>query len=554
MTAPRRTHAPRGRRPDDRSRREVAAVLGEAARRPDLLVEYLHRLHDGYGELKPRHLVALAEALGVAPVQVYEVATFYAHFEITGDDDEDAEAPPVVRVCTGLTCAMHGADALHAALEARLAGRARVRWAPCLGRCEQAPAVLAGKAALAPATAAGVEQAIADGRTGADASAAPNLVMYSLEGGYQHLRACLDGRHAPHEVIAAIEAAGLRGLGGAGFPTARKWRTVRGQAGPRFLVVNADESEPGTFKDRFLLETNPHAVLEGMLLAAWAVDAAEVFIYLRDEHHHLHAMLARELTSLEAAGLSGGRALHLRRGAGAYVCGEESAMLESIEGRRGLPRQRPPYVAERGLFGRPTLVNNVETLYWAREIIVHGPETWTRHGRNGHVGRRAFSVSGRVRAPGVKIAPNGISLRQLVDEHCDGMAEGHALGAFLPGGASGGIFPAGFADEPLAFGTFEPHGGFLGAGGIVVLSARDDLRAVARHLAAFFAHESCGQCAPCRLGTERATRLLEPPRWDAAALEDLGAAMADASICGLGQAAPNVWRTLLRHFPEVAGR
>ncbi len=547
-TSRRRTTAPRGRQAEPAAVAEIAALLAGQEPRRDLLIEHLHRIQDRWGRLATRHLAALAEWMRLPLAEVYEVASFYAHFEIVEDDA--APAPPTVRVCDSPACRMAGADELAAALDR---DGVRVQRVPCMGRCDSAPTAMFGGNALAPATVAGVEAAIADGRSKAAMPEHANLITYSLHGGYQLLRACLDGRRAPDQVIRLVEDSPLRGLGGAGFPTGRKWRLVRNQPGPRLMAVNADEGEPGTFKDRAYLETDPHRFLEGMLIAAWAADVAEIYIYLRDEYPHIRLMLEKEIAAVVSSGLDGGRPIHLRRGAGAYICGEESAMIESIEGKRGLPRHRPPFVAEKGLFGRPTLVNNVETLYWVRDVIERGPDWLAGYGRRGRSGLRSFSVSGRVREPGVKLAPAGITLRELIDEHCGGMPDGHSLRAFLPGGASGGFLPAALADEPLDFGTLEAHGAFIGSAAVLVLSDHDDLRAVALNLARFFAHESCGQCTPCRAGTAKSVRLLEDPAPDAAALDDLAQVMRDASICGLGQAAPNVWQTLLRHFPEEMG-
>jgi formate dehydrogenase beta subunit len=529
-TGKRHPGLPRGRQADPGAVAELRALLGDRALTGDLLIEHLHLIQDEFGHLAARHLTALAELMRLPLVAIYEVATFYAHFEVAEDD---APPPPaVVRVCDGPACRMAGADRLTAPEGMRL------KRVPCLGRCDHAPA--------ATVVAPGGRFALIDHATPEALAAAPptrpapepRLAAYRAGGGYRLLAECLSGATTPEEMIATIEAAGLRGLGGAGFPTHRKWRTVRAQPAPRLLAVNADEGEPGTFKDRHILLSDPHRMLEGMLVAAWAIDAAAIYIYLRDEYPDIRLMLEAELAALAEAGLAT-LPIHLRRGAGAYVCGEESAMLESIEGRRGLPRHRPPLVAERGLFGRPTLVNNVETLAAIRDIA-----------ETGRAPHRLYSVSGRVRLPGVKSAAAGITLNRLIEDHCGGMAEGHRLRAFLPGGASGGIFPASLADVPLEFGAFEPHGGFIGSAAVIVLSDKDDLRQLARDLTAFFAHESCGQCTPCRVGTHKAVELLKRGEWDHGLLDDLARVMQDASICGLGQAAPNVWQTLLRHFPE----
>lgn len=540
---------PKGRQVDEGARQRIRELLGDRPRRRDLLIEHLHLIQDRYGCLSAAHLLALAEELRLAPVEVYEVATFYAHFDVV--EDETSVRAVTVRICDGLPCAMNGAEALIAEA-AELGAAVRVVRAPCMGLCDRAPAatvVRAGRPTVevSKADLSRLREAASNGAEVGGPGA--TLDAYCAAGGYALLKDCLSGRRGAEEVIAAVEGSRLRGLGGAGFPTGRKWRLVRAQPAPRYLVVNADEGEPGTFKDRHCLETDMHRFLEGVLVAAWAIEAAEVYIYLRDEYAALRGQLASAIAEVEGAGLAG-RPVHLRRGAGSYVCGEESAMLESLEGRRGLPRHRPPFAAERGLFGRPTLINNVETLFRVRDIVERGAEWFRAQGRHGREGLRAFSVSGRVREPGVKLAPAGITLRELIDEHCGGMAEGHRLKAYLPGGASGGFLPASLADVPLDFGTIEPHGGFIGSAAIIVLSDRDDLRAAALNLTRFFADESCGQCTPCRVGTAKAELLLAEAAWDRPLLEDLAGVMRDASICGLGQAAPNVFMSLLRHFPE----
>ena len=564
----RRRQAPKGRIVDARVLADVRALVGEGPLRRDLLIEYLHRLNDAHGQLGMPHLAALAQALGLAQTEVYEVASFYHHFDIVreGPDGAVPAAPALtVRVCDGLSCELAGAGELLQRLPQILGAEVRVIPAPCIGRCEQAPAVAVHQRPLARATAEGVAVAAqAALREGARFDVPPPTAVdydaYRAGGGYALLADCVAGRRSADELIAALEHAGLRGLGGAGFPAGRKWRIVRGFPGPRHMAVNIDEGEPGTFKDRWTLERDPHRSLEGMLIAAWAVGIEAVWIYLRDEYHGLRALLERELARLQAAPpLPVGAAwalprIELRRGAGAYICGEESAMIESIEGRRGLPRLRPPYVAEVGLFGRPTLEHNVETLHWVRDIVERGPEAFAAHGRHGRKGLRAFSVSGRVREPGVKLAPAGITLRELVDEYCGGLPEGHELYGYLPGGASGGILPARLADVPLDFDTLQPHGCFIGSAAVVVLSrsAGHCDRAVdaARNAMRFFEHESCGQCTPCRVGTAKAGLLMAQPAWDAPLLAELSQVMRDASICGLGQAAPNVFECVLRYFPQ----
>ena len=539
---------PKGRQVDPAALAEVQALLGDRERRRDLLIEHLHLLQDHFGCLHARHLAALAEEMRLALVEVYEVASFYAHFDIV----MDGETPPpiTVRVCDSLSCELAGAQQLLTDLQTRLGDGVRVVRAPCMGGCDKAPVAAIGHALHENATVASVSGAVAAGETHPVIPAYPGLERYRADGGYRLLEACLAQERKPEQLIEILEHSGLRGLGGAGFPAGRKWGLVRREPAPRLVAVNADEGEPGTFKDRYFLDTDPHRFLEGMLIAAWVIEAAEVYIYLRDEYPQCRAILESEIAAVEAAGLARHARIHLRRGAGAYICGEESAMLESIEGKRGLPRQRPPFPAQVGLFGQPTLCNNVETLYWVRDIIEHGPEWFIREGRNGRKGRRTFSVSGRVRDPGVKIAPAGITARQLIDEYCGGMAEGHVFKGYLPGGASGGILPAAMADIPLDFGTLEAEGCLIGSAAVVVLSDKDDMRAVALNLLRFFEDESCGQCTPCRAGTEKAVKLMIAPHWDEPLLEELTRVMTDASICGLGQAAMNPVKQVLRHFRE----
>ena len=545
--------APKGRQVDPQALAEVQALLGERERRRDLLIEHLHLLQDHYGCLHARHLAALADEMRLALVEVYEVASFYAHFDIVMDD----EAPPpelTVRVCDSLTCALFGAEALLTDLPDRLGDDVRVVRAPCMGGCHNAPVCAIGHALHEHATVENVAEAVAHKHTHPDILPFVGLDDYRKDGGYKLLEACLARTRPRDQVIEAMEKSNIRGMGGAGFPTGRKWRFVLAEPGPRLMAVNGDEGEPGTFKDRYFLETDPHRFIEGTLIAAWVVEAPEVYIYLRDEYPQCREVLAQEIVKIEAAGLAKHTTLHLRRGAGAYICGEESAMLESIEGKRGLPRHKPPFPSQVGLFGRPTLINNIETLYWVRDIVEHGPEWFSAEGRNGRQGRRTFSVSGRVKDPGVKLAPAGITVQQLIDEYCGGMADGHVLKGYLPGGASGGILPASKADIPLDFGTLESEGCFIGSAAVVVLSDKDDMKTVALNLLKFFEDESCGQCTPCRVGTEKAVKLMSQPRWDDELLQELSRVMGDASICGLGQAAMNPVKQVLKHFPEdVAG-
>ncbi len=541
---------PKGRQVDPAALDRVRALLGNAPRQRDLLIEYLHLIQDAFGHLSAAHLAALAQEMKLSQTEVYEVATFYAHFDVV----KEGETPPpalTVRVCDSLSCMIAGADSLIDSLAAGADPAAvRIVRAPCMGRCEAAPVAEVGHNHVVDATVGTVEAAIRAGRTHPEIPPYQNLAAYREQGGYRLLEDCLNGRRTPDGIIEILSDAGLRGLGGAGFPTGQKWRFVRAEARPRLMAVNADEGEPGTIKDRYYLETEPHKVLEGMLVAAWAVEAEAVYFYLRDEYPGIREILLAEIAALESAGLAPHTEIHLRRGAGAYICGEESAMIESIEGKRGLPRHRPPYVSQNGIFGRPTLVNNVETLLWVPVIVEKGADWFASHGRNGGKGLRSYSVSGRVREPGVKLAPAGVTLAELIDEFCGGMAEGHTLRGFLPGGASGGILPASMADEPLEFGVLEKYGSFVGSHAVVVLSDRDEMKACALNLMQFFEDESCGQCTPCRVGTEKAVKLMQRETWDEPLLEELSAAMTDASICGLGQAAANPLLSIFRHFPD----
>ncbi|KPK60953.1 MAG: NADH-quinone oxidoreductase subunit F [Gammaproteobacteria bacterium SG8_31] len=541
---------PKGRQVDPVAVDEVRGLLGPEPVRRDLLIEYLHAVQDAFGHLSTRHLAALAELMKLAQTEVFETATFYAHFDVI---PEGQEPPPdiTVRVCDGLSCELAGAESLMEGLRHVLGSGARVLRAPCMGRCHCGPTVAVGARHLDHATVDLVADAVSEKRMKPVIPDYVHLENYLADGGYGVLKQCLDGRRSVESVIAILTDSGLRGLGGAGFPPGRKWEIVRSYDGPRALAVNADEGEPGTFKDRFHLENSPHNVLEGMLIAAWAVEAETAYLYVRDEYPAARAILRKEIDALTGTGLADHVRIELRRGAGAYICGEESAMIESIEGKRGLPRHRPPYVAEVGIFGRPTLVNNVETLYWIRDILEKGATWFADHGVKDARGLRSYSVSGRVRDPGIKLAPAGITARELIENHCGGMAPGHEFKAYLPGGASGGILPASMADLPLDFGSLEPYGSFVGSHAVIVLGHRDDLRRVALNLMRFFEDESCGQCTPCRVGTEKAVALMRRPEWDAELLRELADTMTDASICGLGQAAGNPLMSLLRYFPET---
>lgn len=541
---------PKGRTLDELALTEINELLNDfKPLRRDLLIEYLHLIQDKFGCLSANHLAALAHCMNLAMVEVYEVASFYAHFDIVLDGEA---SPPhlTIRVCESLSCALSGAHGLLENLKQLGLKDTRVIAGPCMGRCAAAPVAILGKNALENATPEMVQEAALSGRTVPVLPEYPSFDDYCKRGGYGSLHSLTNGTITVDEVVAQLEASGLRGLGGAGFPSATKWKFVRSQPGPRLMAVNGDEGEPGTFKDRHYLECEPHRFLEGTLIAAYAVQAERVYVYLRDEYPHLHELLKREIACLEASGLVTTGFLELRRGAGAYICGEETAMLESIEGKRGYPRQKPPFPTQSGLFGRPTLIHNVETLYWIPLILEHPPEWLSSHGLNGRKGLRSFSVSGRVKKPGVKLAPAGITVRDLINDYCGGMAEGHKFKAYLPGGASGGILPASMDKIPLDFGTLEEYGCFIGSAAVVVLSDQDNMRDVALNLMRFFEDESCGQCTPCRVGTEKSVGLIQQKHWDLPLLADLSQVMRDASICGLGQAATNPLVSVIKHFPE----
>ena len=551
-TRQRKRQHSKGRQTDPLALSEVQQLLGDTSRQKDLLIEHLHKINDHFGHLPVQHLVALAQEMRLAQTEVFEVASFYHHFDIRFEDDTQDKAHKL-RVCDGLSCQLNGADELISKLGLHFQNtEVQVERVPCIGRCEQAPAACLGQHEIADAKIETIIDYANQKRYTARSENYIDFEQYQAKQGYQILKDCHSGATNKESLFKLMEDSGLRGLGGAGFPAGRKWRLVSAEPGPRLMAVNIDEGEPGTFKDRTYLERDPHRFLEGMLIAAWVVGISEIYIYLRDEYHACRHLLEAELDKLRVSPpVATMPTIHLRRGAGAYICGEESAMLESIEGKRGEPRLRPPYIAERGLFDRPTLAHNFETLYWVRDIVQRGPAWFTSFGRHGRRGLRSFSVSGRVRQPGVKLAPAGITLRELVDEFCGGMADGHVLAAYLPGGASGGILPARLADVPLDFDTLQPHGCFIGSAAVVVLSQHDSVRAAAVNTMQFFADESCGQCTPCRVGTAKAAALMAAPRWDHATLDDLAVVMADASICGLGQAAPNAIRCVQQYFPEA---
>jgi formate dehydrogenase beta subunit len=538
----------KGRQADDVSLKEVQDLVGVDAPRRDLLIEYLHILNDANRGLHERHLVALAKVMNIPMAEVYEVATFYHHFEVIRDGDVAADL--TIRVCNGLSCELAGASQLIEKLPQLLGNpKIKVIAAPCVGRCEQSPIAVVHQNAVVHATTESVLAAVAADQKWQSLPDYEDMDAYIANGGYELLKKVHSKTIEPEQIIQTMESSGLRGLGGAGFPAGRKWRIVREQTAPRLMAVNIDEGEPGTFKDRTYLERDPHRFIEGMLIAAQVVGIDAIYIYLRDEYHGCRQLLETELARLKANPPCPLPLIELRRGAGAYICGEESAMIESIEGKRGEPRMRPPYIAQVGLFGRPTLEHNFETLYWVRDILQKGADWFSGFGRHGRKGLRSFSVSGRVKNPGVKLAPAGITIEELINEYCGGMQEGHTFYAYLPGGASGGILPASLKDIPLDFDTLQPYGCFIGSAAIIVLGHQDAARDAALNMMRFFAHESCGQCTPCRVGTTKAAQLMQAKVWDNQTLEDLNQVMADASICGLGQAAPNPLRCVQKYFP-----
>ncbi len=566
----------KGRQADDVSVAEVRQLIGNAPHRRDLLIENLHKLNDEYRALHDRHLVALAKEMNLPMAEVYEVATFYHHFEVVRGNDPVADI--LIRVCDGIACELAGAQNLLAKLPSILGNpNIKVAAAPCVGRCEQAPVAVVHQYPVLFATVDKVAAAVKNNLTtqpmakddaifdpaalaeqgvspqGEMQAVSPDYVgyeSYRAQGGYALAKEIFEGRKDAESIIKAMESSGLRGLGGAGFPAGRKWRIVKDQIAPKLMAVNIDEGEPGTFKDRTYLERDPHRFLEGLLIAASVVGIDACYIYLRDEYHGCRELLEAELVKLKANPPFALPNIELRRGAGAYICGEESAMIESIEGKRGEPRMRPPYIAQVGLFGRPTLEHNFETLYWVRDIVQRGPEWFSSFGRHDRKGLRSFSVSGRVKKPGVKLAPAGITIQELIDEYCGGMQDGHKFYGYLPGGASGGILPATMNDIPLDFDTLQPYGCFIGSAAVMVFSDKDKARDMALNVMHFFEHESCGQCTPCRVGTGKAAKLMQAKSWDQETLEDLATVMVDASICGLGQAAPNPIRCIHKYFPE----
>ncbi len=538
-----------GRTMDQKALLEVRDLLGDEPRRRDLLIEHLHKIQDHFHHISNRHIMALAMEMNLPMAEVYETATFYHHFDVT----KEGQTPPpplTVRVCESVTCEMFGARKLIADLNSEAFGKVRIQPVPCVGRCHAAPVATVGTFPVEKANVAAIKEAIAKKKTKAIMPDCLSYDQYRASGGYKTLLDCVNGKHSREDIIKTMEDSNLRGLGGAGFPTGRKWRILSQQPKPKHIAINIDEGEPGTFKDRHYLERDPHRFIEGTLIAHWAIEADVVYIYLRDEYAGCRTMLERELALLKKNPPCSLPEIYLRRGAGAYICGEESAMIESIEGKKGMPRLRPPYVAQVGLFGRPTLEQNMESMHWVRDIIEKGASWFASHGRHDRKGLRSFSVSGRIQKPGVHLAPAGITMRELIDEYCGGMLPGHTFYGYFPGGASGGILPASMGDIPLDFDTLQPYGCFIGSAAIVVLSDQDSAKAMALNAMRFFEDESCGQCTPCRVGTAKAVKLMEQKEWNQPLLEELARAMEDASICGLGQAAPNPLRCAMKYFPE----
>lgn len=538
-----------GRRVNPQALQEVQELLGDAPRQRDHLIEFLHLIQDKFAHISAAHITALASEMNLATTEVYEVATFYHHFDVIR---EGQEAPPqlTVRVCDSVTCELYGANELADSLSSTLGKDVRIQKVPCVGRCEQAPVAVVGMNAIPHADANTVVAAVKNKETSPKLPDYITLENYLKDNGYQALIDLTAGKIESESVIKTLEDSNLRGLGGAGFPAGRKWRIVGDQPAPRIMAVNIDEGEPGTFKDRYYLEKDPHRFLEGMLIAAHVVGTASIYIYLRDEYAGIREALTIELEKLKQNPPVDLPHIELRRGAGAYICGEESAMIESIEGKRGMPRLRPPFVAQVGVFGRPTLEHNMETLYWVRDLIERGPEWFTSNGRHGRTGLRSFSVSGRVNKPGVHFAPAGITIKELIDEYCEGMQDGHEFYGYFPGGASGGILPASMGDIPLDFDTLNEYGCFIGSAAIMIFSDQDNARSVATNAMKFFSHESCGKCTPCRVGTSKAVMLMEKPSWDQPLMQELSQTMCDASICGLGQAASNPMNSVLKYFPD----
>ncbi|MFT5425858.1 MAG: NADH:ubiquinone oxidoreductase subunit F (NADH-binding)/NADH:ubiquinone oxidoreductase subunit E [Gammaproteobacteria bacterium] len=538
-----------GRTTPHKSLADIRELLGDEPRSRDMLIEHLHKIQDHYGHISNRHILALSIDMSLPMAEVYETATFYHHFDVI----KPGGTPPpalTIRVCESLSCEMFGAKELIQQLKSQNKDDIRIQPVPCVGRCNTAPVAVVGTNPIGHANLEKIDNAVAKKEIEAAIPKYIDYASYKNAGGYQTLVDCVNGKHERENIIKSLEGSKLRGLGGAGFPTGQKWRILSQQPKPRLIAINIDEGEPGTFKDRHYLEQDPHRFIEGTLIAHWAIEAEDIYIYLRDEYAGCRKALEKELLALKKDPPCDLPNIHLRRGAGAYICGEESAMIESIEGKKGMPRLRPPYVAQVGLFGRPTLEQNMESMHWIRDIIEKGAEWFSSEGRHDRTGLRSFSISGRINKPGVHLAPAGITMRELIDEYCDGMLNGHKFYGYFPGGASGGILPASLADIPLDFDTLQPHGCFIGSAAIVVLSDKDSAKQMALNAMRFFEDESCGQCTPCRVGTAKASHLMKQDEWNKDLLEELARAMEDASICGLGQAAPNPLRCAVKYFPE----
>jgi len=542
---------PKGRNIDENAVIEVNNLINKLPVKRDLLIEYLHLIQDKHRQLKKKYLAALSHILKIPFAEVYEVASFYAHFDVVEDD-----TPPMqditIRVCDSITCEMFGSEKLINDLSDGLDNsKVRVLRAPCMGLCDKAPACEVGHKHITKASLDSVKNVIESNDLHPQKVSGKSIEEYINDGGYEILQKCYKGEMDIDEIIEKINLSGLKGMGGAGFPSGQKWKFVRLEKSPRLMTINGDEGEPGTFKDKLYLENNIHQFFEGMLIAAWAVEAKDIYIYMRDEYPEIRIRMFKELDKIKSKKLINPETnVHIRRGAGAYICGEESAMIESIEGKRGLPRHKPPFVSKVGLFGRPTLNHNIETVFWVPKILSKGHEWFSKQGKVGHKGPHSFSVSGRVKEPGVKLAPAGISMNELLNDYCGGMLNGHKFLGYLPGGASGGILPAEMADIPLDFGTLDKYGCFIGSGAVVVFSDQDDIKKVAINLLKFFNDESCGQCTPCRVGTEKAVKLMEKNIWNKDLMDELVKTMSDASICGLGQAAGNPISCVLKYFKD----
>ena len=521
-------------------------ILSPLDLRHDLLIEHLHKIQDYFGFLSEKNLALLAKILKLSKVEVYEVASFYAHFDIVKEGD----IPPpktTIRICNSLSCQINGSTTLKNKIIKKFQDQdIRVLDAPCMGRCAFAPALEIGHFHVENANLEKVSEAIEKKWISPIIPNYQSFYDYINKGGYQKLKAVKNRKDIWYDNIIKAD---LRGLGGGGFRTAKKWKLVSNEKRPRYLAVNGDEGEPGTFKDKYYLEKEPHMFLEGMLMAATSINAEKCFIYIRDEYPAVLKILKDEIIKLENEKIIPLNYIDLRRGAGAYICGEESAMIESIEGKRGLPRHRPPYVGQSGIFGKPTLVHNVETLYWVAKIMREGPEIFTDFNKNNCMGLRSYSVSGRVKKPGLYLLPSGSTILDII-EASGGMIEGHQFKAYQPGGASSGLLPATINDVPLDFDTLDKYNTFIGSAAVVVLSDKDNIRNVALNMIEFFKSESCGQCTPCRVGCEKAVNIMKQKDWDISLLQDLCEVMESSSICGLGQAATNPIKSCISYFSK----